>query len=172
VVSSVNGSGWWAFYGGSITLNSLLNKPLYRTSKAPNPKLFRRLLRVVIAAQWALIVTSFAQQNWGAFVISFWIVICACVSTYVCPPESGVQDWLQCSCNLGIERIQAKFSSRRSMLTAMVYLNPDSREGRAQWIDPILALSGDRRDWESTLLAVMATGTSLAISFARYCGGN
>jgi len=161
--SSLNGSEWWAFYGGSFTLNSFLNKPLHRTSNPPNPKLLRRLLRVMIAAQWALIVTSCAQQNWGAFVISFWIAICACVSTYVYPPESSVQDWLQDSCNLSLEKIQAEFSSRRSMLTAMVYLNPDSKEQRTEWIDPILAPSADRKDWESALFAVMATGTSLAL---------
>ena len=159
--NSLNGSEWWAFYGGSFTLNSLLNKPLYRIGNPSNPKSLRRLLRVVIAAQWVLIVIACAQQSWEAFVISFWIAICACVSTYAYPLESSVQDWLQNTCNLSMERIQAEFSSRRSMLVAMVYLNPDSKEQRTQWIDPILAPSADRRDWESTLFAVMATGMSL-----------
>jgi len=43
------------------------------------------------------------------------------------------------------------------MLTAMVYLNPDSKEQRTQWIDPILAPSTDRKEWESALFALMAT---------------
>ena len=159
---SVNGSEWKAFYGGSYALNSLLNKPLYRNGFVPTTPLTRRLLRLllrfVIAGQWILAVGSCALQDWNAFVVTFWIIFCAVMSLYVYPPSSSVRDWLRYTCRLAIQRIRADFSSRRAMLSAIVYLNPDSREGRTEWINPILAPSEDRREWQTALLGFMDTG--------------
>jgi hypothetical protein len=159
---SVNGSEWKAFYGGSYALNSLLNKPLYRTGFAPTTPLTRRLLRLllrfVIAGQWVLAVGSCALQDWNAFIVTFWIIFCAIMSLYVYPPSSSVRDWLRYTCRLAIQRIRADFSSRRAMLSAMVYLNPDSREGRTEWINPILAPSEERREWQTALLGFIDTG--------------
>jgi hypothetical protein len=50
VTSSLNGSDWWAFYGGSWSLNALLNEPLYRSATTPAPKTLRLLLR---RSSWA-----------------------------------------------------------------------------------------------------------------------
>jgi hypothetical protein len=167
---SVNGSEWKAFYGGSYALNSLLNKPLYRTgSVATTPLtrcLLRLLLRLAIAGQWVLAVGSCALQDWNAFVVTFWIIFCAVISLYVYPPSSSVRDWLRYTCRLAIERIRADFSSRRAMLSAMVYLNPDSREGRTEWINPILAPSEDRREWQTALLEFMDTGVFISLSLS------
>lgn len=38
------------------------------------------------------------------------------------------------------------------MLSALVYLNPDSKERCTKWIDPILADAQDRREWEAAIL--------------------
>lgn len=103
-------------------------------------------------------VGSSALQDWQALLISFWILFCACVSTYVYSPEESVQDWLWIHCNVIIQRIQAEFSSRRSMLSVLVYLNPDSKDGRTDWINPILASIADRKDWETVLLTYIGTG--------------
>jgi hypothetical protein len=61
--SSLNGSDWWAFYGGSVTVNSLLNKPLYRAGITPAPRLLRPLLQLLIGGQWVLAVGSCALQD-------------------------------------------------------------------------------------------------------------
>ena len=157
VADSLNGSEWRVFYGGSYLLNSLLNKPLY-SSDHSRPELLRALLRLSIVSQWVLAVGSCALQEWNAFMITFWIVFCALVYTYAYPPESSVQDWMRHNCDVIVKRIQAEFSSRRSMLSAMVHLNPDSKEKRTDWINPILASSSDRYEWETTLLAFMESG--------------
>jgi hypothetical protein len=153
-----------------IALNSLLNKPLYRAGITPAPRLLRPLLQLLIGGQWVLAVGSCALQDWNALLISFWLAFCVCASTYAYPPESGVQDWLQYHCNLSIRRVQAEFSSRRSMLSAMLYLNPDSKERRTDWITPLLASSDDRKEWESALLDYIHTGMSpLFICHIPYC---
>jgi len=159
---SLNGSEWWAFYGGSYLLNSLLNKPLYRTDTTPTPKLLRFALRLLIVGQWVLAVGSCALQNWNALVISFWIICCALMNVYAYPPEERVQDWLRYDLNIVLERIHTEFSSRRSMLSALAYLNPDS--AHTKWIDPILASSEDRSRWESALLAYMESGKLPVVS--------
>ena len=45
------------------------------------------------------------------------------------------------------------------MLSALVYLNPDTQEARLQWIDPILKEGLDRQVWQDLLLAFLTTGT-------------
>ena len=156
---SVNGSNWWAFYGGSHTLNSLLNKPLYRVNPVPSWRpLARMLLRLLIAGQWVLGVVSCAFQDWNALVIFIWLMFCVFFSAYVHPSRKCVQDWLKYNCRIGAARIEAEFSTRISMLTALVYLNPDSKEKRTKWINPILQ-SDDRREWETALFNYISTGT-------------
>ena len=131
-------------------MNSLLIKPLYRAGITTVPRLLRPLLQLLIGGQWMLAVGSCVLQDWSSLLISFWLAFCVCASTYAYPPESGVQDWLQYHCNLSITHVQAEFSSRRSMLSAMLYLNPDSKERRTDWITPLLAapmivMSGSQR---------------------------
>jgi hypothetical protein len=96
---SANGSDWWEFYGGSYTLNSLLNKPLYRNGNTRASRLLRVLLQIIILSQWVLVAGS---KYWNALLISFLILFCACVSTYVYSPEESMQDWLWINCNVVI----------------------------------------------------------------------
>lgn len=155
VTNSLNASEWWAFYGKPGLINAMLNKPLYRSTKTPAPKILKWLTQLLIISQWVCAVGSCALQNWNALFISLWIVLCALESAYGYPPESNVHDWLSRDCNVVMNRYQADFSSRRAMLSALVYMSPDSRDGRTKWIDPILADAEDRREWEAALLGHM-----------------
>lgn len=49
------------------------------------------------------------------------------------------------------------------MLTALLYLNRDSSEGRTAWINPILADSKDRRGWEAAVLERIQSGESMRL---------
>lgn len=155
---SVNGSSWLAFFGRSSTVNAILNKPLYRTSRTPYPRIWRIVTKLVIIGQWVLAVASCALQDWNAFIIAVWIVLCAAASAYGYPAEDGAQDWLARNCYIEVYQVRAEFSCRRSMLTALLHLNPDSREKRTSWINPILANSADRRAWEDAVLAIVNQG--------------
>ena len=63
VTSSVNDSQWSAFYGGSLPLNALLNRPLFRSRGTPSPNSLRSLLLLIIVGQWILAVGSCARQE-------------------------------------------------------------------------------------------------------------
>jgi hypothetical protein len=155
---SFNANKWWVFYGKSSILNSILNKPLYRNSKIPHYQVGLHLLRLMIGCQWVAAVGSCALQDWNALLIVFWISFCSLVSSYAYPPKKSVRDWLQHHCKLKIKKTSAEFSSRRSMLAAIVCLNPDTRENRTNWIDPILAKSEDRTEWEAATLRNLESG--------------
>jgi hypothetical protein len=150
--SSFNSTDWSLFYGGSRTVNSLLNKPLLRRSAAPRSPALHFLLQALIVSQWVVAVGTCALQDWNAILVSIWLFVCAVTTAYLVPPKSTVLNWLARDCNIIVTRIGAEFSSRRSMLSAMVYLNPDSQESRTSWIDPILAPCADRSEWEDALL--------------------
>lgn len=156
--SNFNGTHWWLFYGGSRTLNSLLNKPLFRTGCARRPRLVRILLQALIACQWVAAVGSCALQDWNAIIVSIWLLFCALTSSYLSTPQNGVRDWLERDCNVNVTCIGAEFSSRRAMLSAMLYLNPDSKERRTSWINPILAPCAERNEWETALLDFIENG--------------
>lgn len=160
VTSSLNGSEWFAFMGNSHLLNSLLNKPLYRTCHTPLPTTLRLLTQLLVLAQRILAIASCAMQNWNALAISTWILFCAGVSAYGYSAESSAKDWLTHTCSVNIERTSTDFGSRRAMLTALLYLNPDTCEDRTNWINPILANSSDRSSWEAAALAIIKTGSS------------
>jgi hypothetical protein len=140
--SRLNESDWWAFYAGSFTVNSL-SKPRYRTGITPAPRLLWPLLQLQIGGRWVLEAGSCALQDCDALLISFWPTLCVCASTYAYPPEVGVQDWLQYHCNLSIRRVQAKLSSRRSIASAMLYLNPDAKSAALlpSWQAPMIIKS-------------------------------
>jgi hypothetical protein len=59
-----------------------------------------------------------------------------------------------------VKRIQVQFSTRRSLLSALVFLNPDTQQRNTKWIDPILKQSEDREKWESALLEYIRSGMS------------
>lgn len=161
---NLNGVDWLAFYGQSITVNSLLNRPLYRNGNRKCLVVRRHLLRIAILSQWVTALGSTCLQDWNALVISFWIAFCACISTYAYTPEESAQDWLRLNCGIVIQKISAEFSSRRSMLSCLVYLNPDKNQvSSSEWINPILAPCRDRTDWETNLQLYMETGNPFAI---------
>jgi hypothetical protein len=155
---NLNGSDWLVFYGSNTVVNSLVNKPLYRTRSTPFPTAIKLLLQLLIAAQWVLVVWACGLQDWNSFAITFWIMLCVFVSSYAYTPHNNVQDWLYFNCHLSLRRIRAEFSSRRAMLGAIVYLNPDSSEGRTDWINPILSICTSRKEWECALLDFINSG--------------
>lgn len=158
--SSLNGSDWVAFFGRSHTVNSLLNKPLYRSRCTPVSQTLRTLTQLLILCQWTLAVASCAMQDWNAFMISAWILLCAIISAYAYSAEESARDWLTENCSVEVYQIHAEFSSRRAMLTALLYLNLDSCEGWTSWINPILADLIEQKSWEAAVLATMKTESS------------
>ena len=149
---SLNASEWWAFYGQSSLINSIVNKPICRATKSVESKALRWILRLLIAGQWYLVVSSCALQDWNAFFVSFWIVLCAFESVFGYPAEANVKDWLRQDCNVICKHFQTVFSSRRALLSALIYLNADGKDECTKWIDPILVDTQDRKDWEATML--------------------
>lgn len=155
---SLNGTAWCAFYGESKLLNTLLNRPLCRVNARPSGRFpLGLLLRLLIAGQWVLSVGSCALRDWNAIVIFAWLMFCTLYSAFVYPLQVCVQDWLRQSCNLSAECIDVEFTTRRSMLSALVCLNPDTKEKRTAWIDPILRESEDRDMWQKALLNYILT---------------
>lgn len=155
---SLNGTDWCAFYGESKLLNTLLNRPLCRVDARPAGRFpLGLLLRLLIGGQWVLSVGSCALRDWNAIVIFAWLMFCILYSAFVYPLRVCVQDWLRQSCNLSAECIDVEFTTRRSMLSALVCLNPDTKEKRTAWIDPILRQSEDRTSWQNELLNYLLT---------------
>ena len=154
---NLNATDWWGVFGGSFLVNSFLNRSLYRESRLINVNLVRWLLQFAILSQWVFAVASSVQQSWSALIISFWVLWCAVSTDYIYRPKDGVQDWLRYTCHVALRRMTVKFSSRRAMLGALVLLNPDTSDGRVQWIDPILAEGPDRSEWLNALLDFLRT---------------
>ena len=157
---SLNGSRWMGFLGSNFTINSLLNKPLYQRGAAAErfQRPLRAFLMLLILGQWTLAIGACAQQGWDALFIAVWIGLCAVATSYGYPTQSAVRAWLRRECGLAVTRVVAEFSSRRALLSALVYLNPDSRERRTAWIDPILKPCEDRQAWEKALLDCILYG--------------
>lgn len=165
--SSFNANHWWVFLGSSRMVNSMLNKPLFRAGPVPREPYWSWLLQLLIAGQWATALASCALVDWNALIITFWVVLCAVTSTYLIQPDRCVRDWLRRDCRVKTTHITTTFSARRSMLSAMVYLNPDTKERRTEWMNPILAPCQDRREWESALLSTAERGKTRAMQSKR-----
>jgi hypothetical protein len=54
------------------------------------------------------------------------------------------------------------------MLSALVYLSLDSKNGSTDWINPILASIADRKDWETLFLTYMDIGEPLVTFYIGY----
>lgn len=162
---SLNGNNWVVFIGGHRAVDSLLNKPLYKSKPVPVPRVLRGLSRLLVAAQWGLTVAACALQDWNALVISVWIAVCACTSTYIYTERSSVQGWLK-SNQVVLEKAEVTFGTRQAMLSALVALNPDRKN--MKWINPILEPSEDRKKWEEALLEKLETGRFIASSLGIY----
>ena len=179
--NTTNSLDWWQLYGSSTPLNSLLNNPLLRSRKHTTATITRHaaaiiLLQVLTVCQWGLAVASCAFQGWDAFIISAWLGLCALSTSHLYPPERGVRDWFTHDCGLEARVIRASFSSRRSMLCAMVYLNPHTQTDLAakgakdalKWIDPVLPPGDDRTAWEDMLLKYIRGDCEFLTSVRRY----
>jgi hypothetical protein len=133
-----------------------LNKPLLHTDHAAQFKHRRFLkpfLRLLIAAQWGLILVASAEQNWDAILISIGIIFCAYTSSFIFRTSDSIASWLT-SNHVGIEKMSATFTGRRAMLSAMLAVNPDRQNDgslRTDWLDPILKPSADRVKWVQQL---------------------
>ncbi|KAK0714514.1 hypothetical protein B0H67DRAFT_488204, partial [Lasiosphaeris hirsuta] len=163
--NSLNSNSWWLFYGGSTIVNSLLNKPLIRTGHVEQ-RFAIVILQLLIIGQWGLAVGSCAMQDWNAIIISLWLAFCAFSSAYIYPARLGVRDWLELDCNLHVKKITATLSSRRSLLGAVVYLNPDThvKADARNWMNPILAPGEERTKWEAALLKYIEDGSKFFFS--------
>lgn len=159
VADSLNATDWWGFYGGNRALSSLLRRPLYREAGLALSRPVRLIMRIMVLGQWVLAIVACTKQDWNALVVSFWVFWCALASEYGYSPKHSIKNWLKYSCNVRIRRVQATFSSRKAMLGALVYLNPDTMGRRLQWLNHIFEDGPDRREWETALLDFIETGS-------------
>ncbi|KAJ2979090.1 hypothetical protein NQ176_g3457 [Zarea fungicola] len=156
VTDSLNGGNWSAYYGPKDPVNALLNRPLLRTDRPAHPNLLRWFIRAFVSLQWILIIASSAFQGWDAAVITIWTATCALFVTYVYSPERAAADWLRYNCGLEVTRIRTAFTTRRPMLSALAYINPDRM--MTTWMDPILAKADERTQWENAMFQYMESG--------------
>jgi hypothetical protein len=157
VADHFNDTNWYLFFGNNALVNSLLNKPLLRADYALPSKhtsFMKFILRVLIAAQWGLILAASAMQSWDAIIISCFIIFCASTSTFVFRPHDSAESWLK-SNKIGLEKMIVHFSGRRAMLSAMYAIHPNDT---FRWVDPILAPSDGRTAWESALVGFVQRG--------------
>lgn len=166
VCDSLNGNEWTAFIGPNTTIDSLLNKPLYQVEPSAHPRIHRLLLRVLVAIQWALAALACAFKDWNAIVVFLWITLCTFISSYLYSERNAIASWLRAN-RVQLEKVEINFTSRRAMLTTLVALNPD-RES-TKWIDPILAPSQDRTDWEAALQKHLLSGMFVSLPTKLWC---
>ena len=160
VADNFNEDEWTAFIGPNVLLNPLLNRPLQQIHPPTRRRLrqLQRLLYVLVAFQWILTIVVSGYQDWNAFVVFAWIALCALTSSFVYSEHSSAKSWLD-SNGLQLEKVDVELSSRRSMLSLLVALNPDTLKPTSlglKWIDYILAPSDDdRKKWQNALLGCL-----------------
>jgi hypothetical protein len=168
-------TSWKAFYGDSATLKSLLSLPLKPEPSHSSPG-FRRVLRgvlqLLILTQWATAVGAATRRDWDSLFIFLWIVFSTVTSALILSPAAGARAWMRSHAGIVIERYQMRLSSRRSLLSSLLALNPDTaplstdfdRHSDTQsemqgqqgmdapsqmgWLDPLLRDSPARKRWE------------------------
>ncbi|KAI1159579.1 hypothetical protein F5B18DRAFT_581334 [Nemania serpens] len=164
VAQHMNESRWQVYFGESTIVNSLLNLPL--RPKSSDTRHGRPLmilaLRGLLLAQWATAIGAAAIQDWNAYFITIWIVLCILCHTFVFSAERSAGSWLRHFAEIEMEKYTTQLSSRRALLNTVMALNPDTfaldameREkldqldpGSLLWIDPILKSGPDRSRWE------------------------
>ena len=183
VAEHMNSTHWTAFYGESILVNSLLNRPIEpsgpRLPPAARPVL-HGVLRVLILGQWAMALAAAATKDWNSYLLCFWVAFCIFAHAYVIPVGSLAGNWATSFAGIRMERYQTTLSSRRTMLNTILALNPDtfaldsgsssnnnnnnnnkqeiqtSFDAEAlRWIDPILERGVLRTRWEQASLKAM-----------------
>lgn len=162
-----NTRSWKVFYGDSSIINSLLNLPLRSDRLVRSPycrRVLRMLLRGLILAQWACAIGVAAKKDWGALFVCAWVSISIVTHAYLLPPTTGAQLWMRSHAGISFQRHQVQLGSRRSLLSALMALNPDTPPLSADsetevavnaspmaWIDPILKDGPPRRRWEEAM---------------------
>ncbi|CAI7638160.1 unnamed protein product [Penicillium bialowiezense] len=155
VTDSLNGGSWKAYYGPKDPINALLNRPLLRVDRPSHPHFIRWVLRICVSMQWILIIAVSATQSWDAVVVTTWTALCALFVTYIYPPEQAAADWLRFNCGVAVSRLRATFTTRRPLLSALTYINPDRQQ--TAWMDPILAKAEERTQWEKAMFELIET---------------
>lgn len=163
-----NATSWKVFYGDSNILKSLLEQPLtseHQSLSKSTRGTLRNILRGLILAQWAVALSAAARKDANGIVVYFWVLVSAVAFRHLATPTMGVQLWMKSHAGVVIERYQLKLSSRLSLLSTLVALNPDtppfSPESDAEtasgdvdpmgWLDTVWRESALRRRWEETL---------------------
>ncbi|KAI9654121.1 MAG: hypothetical protein M1829_000975 [Trizodia sp. TS-e1964] len=122
-----NAMSWKIFYGESVTVNSLLNRPVEPVGlQLPEFVLnfLRIALKILILAQWALALGAAALKDWNGYFITFWIFFSLNPDTFDYKAEA--------------ETDRTKFKGE-----AM------------KWIDPILASGSSRTRWQQATQSAM-----------------
>jgi hypothetical protein len=160
-----NETQWILLYGDSDVVSSFLNLPFRKPREnvpkwAPPTNILRLALYILIAVQWGLILAVSALQDWDAIFISIAIISCVLASAFIYTTKDSIRSWLHDN-DIALETVRVAFTGRRSMLSCLVALNPDDKPVAAstppapprerKWINPILAHSNDRRNWEAAL---------------------
>jgi hypothetical protein len=126
----------------------------------------RLTLRFFVLGQWVVAIAAAALQGWDAYIIAFWIALSILSRTFVFSEERTVLEWVQQHANVNLSRYRITLSSRRTLLSTIIALNPDTFplveksevtdynswwDGALKWIEPILKDSNDRQDWLKAL---------------------
>lgn len=191
IIVSENSSttSWKAFYGDSATLKSLLSLPLRPEPLHMTPafrRALRLVLRILILTQWATAVGAAAKRDWDSVFIFLWIVFSVATDGSILTPAAGARAWMRSHAGIAIERYRLKLSSRRSLLSSLLALNPDTAplspdfdkysdthsEMQGQqgldapsqmgWLDPLLRDSPARKRWEE------ASRRALSETFSQF----
>ncbi|KAH8748361.1 hypothetical protein BGZ57DRAFT_776591 [Hyaloscypha finlandica] len=170
VTQHVNETNWRVFYGESTVVNALLNTPFLakrgRVATGIELHIVQLILRFFVLGQWVVAIAAAALQGWDAYIIAFWIALSILSRTFVFSEERTVLEWVQQHANVNLSRYRITLSSRRTLLSTIIALNPDTFplveksevtdynswwDGALKWIDPILKDSNDRQDWLKAL---------------------
>ncbi|KAH8675250.1 hypothetical protein BX600DRAFT_507502 [Xylariales sp. PMI_506] len=145
VAEQMNSNSWTAFYGESVIINSLINRPL----KPSGPV--------------AMTLAAAATKDWNSYFICFWIAVCIFVQAYVITANRAAEDWMKSCAGISRERYRTELSSRGALQNTIMALNPDtfptvSKSGQKdltyacadalRWINPILEPGLERTRWE------------------------
>ncbi|EYB23506.1 hypothetical protein FG05_30541 [Fusarium graminearum] len=185
IAEHMNTDSWKIIIGESSVVNSLANRPLEPSQSPPSSTrttILRQLLRLSILGQWGLALGAAATKQWDAYLIGFWIAFPIFCHGYLISPSFCAKGWLEQQAGVGVKRYRTQASTRRSLLNLIIALNPDSfglgeggkidyeyfDKGGMKWINPILAESYSRREWEeATRQAIPAALHELSRGFTH-----
>lgn len=165
-----NATSWKVFYGDSAILNALLRLPLKCDPSYMSP-VFRSVLRFVLrllsVVHWGTALGAAVAQGWDAVFVCSWVLFSTITTTYLLPPTVGAKIWMPSFAGVVMERYPLKLSSRRSLLSTLLALNPDTTplsshnrltaryrdldRATMSWLDTMWKDGPSRRSWEEAL---------------------